>query len=658
MSEETSASDSGNAPKRQTERTFNTFTGFPISSDYSESVDKDTLIDEMQNKIGELLKVNQDFCEAKNEMETMRENLNQQQQLLETQRDEYEVQLAELKEKLREREETIASQKQQIQDLTEDKANLEGNIAELKQKLAHLMTRSDDEIQTHTGELRAVVEDKEKEIKDLRLQLDELKSAQVSSSDSAEQQKIENEKLQEKIEKQKGEIERHKAEYERMRAKLEKQAETINELEEKNKKLELTTAAAQGEVKHLKARDVIIKEKLSNREADYFAARDELQRALSFSPGFENVNAMLEFVTGQQKEVASLKAETKKANLTIKKCLKTIQKYEAAFEKMEEEAKDTDHKVKSLEGQVQHQKDKIDKLTKTGEYQKRRLMILPVFDKANRLLTQQLARIRESVHEEEGFVSIRSLASFIVMMNRWKNLCGTEKRYTGDSRNWWWMGSEKSLHLMTEQTAQKITALSNQLLVSNEQREQLEQRLREEQTKSVLTQSELETAKHQIERETTKNQQLESEIQDLHTKIDGRIDTKTYQEMTDKLKSLKEKNRKLKQTLQENDDELERLRSNLNQTKQKLTQQTAAMKQKEHNLQDVQLELFQVQDSVAHLRQGNAIKNRDIMSLERGLNKEKRMAAAMRMQNALLVGENRRLGVQVDTFRSKFDAQP
>ena len=92
-----------------------------------------------------------------------------------------------------------------------------------------------------------------------------------------------------------------------MRAKLEKQAETINELEEKNKKLELTTAAAQGEVKHLKARDVLIKEKLSNREADYFAARDELQRALSFSPGFENVNAMLEFVTGQQKMKLLLK---------------------------------------------------------------------------------------------------------------------------------------------------------------------------------------------------------------------------------------------------------------------------------------------------------------------------------------------------------------
>lgn len=651
-------SGSGEGQKNVPERTFNTFTGFPIYSDYSESVDKDTLIDEMQAKIGELLKVNQDLCEAKNEIEILRDDLSNQKQLLTTQRDEYESRIADLEDTIKEKDETISNQKMQILDLTEDKSQLEETIAQLKEKIARLQQQSDDDIQSRSDELRAVVEGKDQEIKDLKLQIDELRSAHVSSTDSAEQQKVENDKLQSRIEKQRNEIERQRAEYSRMRAKLEKQNEMITALEDQNKKLELANASAQGEVKHLKARDVIMKEKLSTREADYFAAKDELQRALSFSPGFENVNAMLEYVTAQQQEGVTLKNDLKKANLTVRKCLKTIQKYETAFQKLEEELSSSGLTIQSLETQVHHLKDKIATLTQTNEHQQRRLRILPVFDKSNRLLNRQIGLIRESINGEENIVSMRSVAALIVMINRWKNLTGTDKTYTEDSRNWWWMGSITSYQVTTDQISQKISTLNNQLSISNEQKQQLEQRLRDEQTKTVLIQSELDTTKGQLERESTKNEQLERDLRDLHTKIDGRVDPQKHQELLEKLTSVKDKYRKLKQTLKESDDEMEQVRAKLAQTKQQLTQQINVTKQKEQSLKDAQVELFQVKDGVAHLRQGSAIKSRDILSLERGLAKERNASASMRMQNALLVRENRRLGVQIDCIRSRLDAQP
>ena len=46
-----------------------------MMTDSSGSIDKDTLIDEMQTKIGELLRVNQELCTAKNQIETLKENI-------------------------------------------------------------------------------------------------------------------------------------------------------------------------------------------------------------------------------------------------------------------------------------------------------------------------------------------------------------------------------------------------------------------------------------------------------------------------------------------------------------------------------------------------------------------------------------------------------
>ena len=271
MSEESSQSQDLEV-KDASPQKFQSFTGFPISSDTSDTRDKDTLIDEMQAKFGELLKVNEDLCAARNEIEVLKESLSHKEKECDEKLQVYRDQIAQFEETVKEDQEVIADQKTQIEDLMEDNRNLKATVAELKQRIANMEQNSDNEVQhkvdTQTGQLRATVEDKDRQIRNLKQQLEALQTVHVSSSESVEQQRIENDRLQSHIERQTKEIDRHKEEKSKMNKRLQKQKETIESLEQRNRELEVELTAQRSEVKHMKERELLSKEKLGKKDAE------------------------------------------------------------------------------------------------------------------------------------------------------------------------------------------------------------------------------------------------------------------------------------------------------------------------------------------------------------------------------------------------------
>ena len=658
MSEESSQSQDLEV-KEASPQKFQSFTGFPISSDTSDTRDKDTLIDEMQAKFGELLKVNEDLCAARNEIEVLKESLSHKEKECDEKLQVYKDQIAQFEETVKEDQEVIADQKNQIEDLTEDNKNLKATVAQLKARIASMEQNSDNEVQhkvdTQTGQLRATVEDKDRQIRNLKQQLEALQTVHVSSNESVEQQRIENDRLQSHIERQTKEIDRHKEEKSKMNGRLQKQKETIESLEQRNRELEVELTAQRSEVKHMKERELLSKEKLGKKDADCFVAREELQRALAISPGFKDVDELLDFMMKQAKEVAALKQERKKERASLKKCLKTIKRYELALQEADKKVEEADLRARSFQEEMRAKSRVADRISRENEHIKRRLRVLPVFDKANSMLNQRLARIRESVRGEEDITSIRTLTAVAIMINRWRTLTGTEEKYTDDSRNWWWMNPEKSYEVTTEQIAERITSLNQELVRSQDEIKLLQESVRSEQRKVKAANAETATAKKEIDVKAAQIQQLEIQIQDLQAELETKIDPEEHNKALAEFKVIKDKYKKVKQKARENDLEMTNLQMDLSQTKQKLNQQITLTRQKERSVKDLQFELYQAQEGISYWRQGSTSKTKDMLALERGLVTQQRATAAVRMQNDVMAIENRRLGTQMNTYKRKLD---
>lgn len=659
MSEESSPEQDVEVPE-VSPPVFRSFNGFPISSETTESRDKDTLIDEMQAKFGELLKVNEELCAARNEIESLKEIIGQRQQDLDKQADGFKRRISELEDNLQEASDTIANQKQRIADLKDDNSRLESENAELKQKLATMIQNSDSEtrhkVDTQTGELRATVADKDREIAVLKQKLSELKTRQASSSDSVEHHKIENDKLQSRVERQQTEIDKHVEEKSKMNVRLQKQKEVIASLEQRTKELELELTATKSEVKNLKERELLGKEKLGKKDADCFVAREEVQRVLSISPGFKDIDELIDYMTKTSKETASLKEDVKQSHASLKKCLRRIKRYEAALQEADKRVDEAELKARSFQDEMRSKCRQADRLTKENERYQRRLRILPVFDKANSMLNQRLSRIRESIRGEEDITSVKTLTAAVIMITRWRHLVGTEEKYTDDSRNWWWMNPDNSYQVTTERIAEKITALDHEVSQLREETNMLKESLQSEKQKVKAAHSETEAAKRECDVQIAQNHQLQSQIEDLQAELETKIDPQVHQKTLAELKVIKEKYKKAKVAAKQNDMEMTNLQMSLSQARQKLNEQITLTRKKERSLKDAQIELFQAQEGIAYWRQGNAAKTKDLLALERGLTREQRTSAAVRMQNDVLALEHRKLGMQVNAYKKKISA--
>lgn len=646
-----SAASGEAAPKQQS--VF--FNMFPISSDSNDGIDKDTIIDQMQEKFGELLKENQELYSAKNQLNALKDKIVQLQHDKENEKHQFEDTITQYEYKCRDYEDKIASLNQKIQELKEDNDHLSNTVIELKRKLQQISQDSEDSIQeqvsSQTGELRATVVGKDKEIESLKKQLKELKNAYSSSSDSMGNVKIENERLSTNNEHLAQELKNCKETISNLNVKMTQLKDELRKEQSNSKSQELSLRDLKATKTTLTDQINTLKSQLTQKENELARANEEVQKVITFGDGFQNVTAALSHFQKVMNAVPKLKAELVVSQKNYKKAVKLYETTKSKIKEVEDNLK-AEKKTNAKYGQtIDANSVKIEQLKKRLNQCLEKLPLIPTLSNANNALSKELYQIRLLLDPNEIKYPLRSVIISIVMFKRWMSLPGSKRVYTNDRRNYYWLDN----HNDENPIISSIRSLQTKLNFAEQDNQQLHDVIEEK--KSTISKMSKKDEKKEKEYEDAikKAAELQEESEHLHKQIEEMVQQNDYKQLEGEYVSTKAKKKAHKETIKMNELEIEGLQNQLQESKQKIVQLTLQNKQKDRLMNDLKIELLQAQDGMCTLQQGIASKTIDILALERGLQRESRVKQAAVLEGSTLAIENRRLAIQITKNRRQFE---
>lgn len=634
--------------------TFNSNQAFnTTTSETTNSLNKDTIIDNLQEKMGELLQTNQELCSVRNQIEIIREkNI-----LLQSQLDQEKLiskQVPELQKEISEKNDMISRLTKQIDELKQTNESLNSKIDELNQKIEQILQNSEKEliqkVNFQTSELRSQIEIKNNEIQSLKQLINELKAQNTSSNESFVQERIEKERLAVMQADKEKENMQFKEEINKLTNKFRSFKEKHQKEKENNKNLMINLNKCQNEILKYKQKDQFVKERNAKLEKGLQEAKSIIRRILSIkNPQFETIDELKNYITQKNEENEMLKNELKTHKKTLKKFAFAIQKYEEKVLVLNESIVNTKSLDASLKDQYETQSRNIERLNNKLDVYLRKLSIIPVYENVTADLRNRLQEILSVVRPEIPEVTVRSLTIFIIMLRRWSTLPSiTEKTYVNDSRNWWWMKPPESQKLTSYDVNFVITSLKNDVERYKKLSEQLQYQI--EQNKYQLKESlKSEKTSHKtIRYNARKIADLESQVEELQKLANFDINSNSdYRSLREKLRNTEVELEETQEKLRESEIEISDLQISLSKTKQQLSDQCLLTKQKERALEDTKYQLFGAQNGMAKLKQGNNMRTKEILALERGIYKEQKKSAASNTQNAVLTLENRRMNFQI-----------
>lgn len=623
------------------------------TSETSNSANKDTIIENYEEKMAEFLKTNQELCSVRNQIQIIKEkNIVLQSQL--EQEKKISSQIPELQKEISEKSTLIINLKNQINDLKQNNDSLNSNIESLKQKIEQITQDSQNELKQkvnmQTSELKATIEIKNNEIQSLKQQLEELKALNTSNNESIIQSRIDKERLMAVQADKEKESLLFKEEMAKLTNKFKLIKEKHQKERENNQNLMITLNKYQSEIDKYKQKDQLTKERNEKLEQSLHEAKDLVRQVLSIrNPQFQTIEELNNYITHKKEENKFLKNELRTQKKTVKRFAFAIQKYEEKISNLNTNIAKAKTADASLKTQIETQLKDFEQLNNKLDICQRKLSIIPVYENVTADLRNRLQEILTVIRPEIPEVTVRSLCIFIIMLRRWKNLTGLlPKTYVSDSRNWWWMNPPESQKLTSSEISNLITSLRNKVEKYKNLSDQLQYQIEQYDQKLKDSQNCANKSSKTMRYNAKKIADLENQIEELEKLTHYDIKTNSeYQGLIERLKETEAELEETQQKLRESEIEVSNLQITLSRAKQQLSNQCLLTRQKERALEDTKYQLYSAQKGIAHLKQGNNMRTKEILSLERGIQKEKRNATSANTQNAVLTLENRRMNFMI-----------
>lgn len=636
-------------PKKQTESHLHN--GMALSGSGSSS-DKDSLLDEMQAKIGELLQISQELCSTRNQIDILNQKIRDQQQEFQRERGKLENKIRRLESAQDESTQTISTLQDHIRQLQDDNDQLNTASEQMKQQMKEMELKEQTQ-DKQTSELKKVIESKAKEVEELREELRQVKAAHSSSSEEVANQRAENRQLATMIRRSAKEKRRANADIAELNEMIGSLQKKLEEETGRTEELIIEQRKLQRELEESRAQEAEWKKKYDEKVEESAETATLIQQILDFPPGFENIETLQHFIEDKQQEVEALECEVKKGNKTIKKCWRMMKDYEHQLEAKGIEIGELDSKLVSHQSEAVKQSIQMKQLQNVIDHQNIRLRLIPVFDRTTSILAKRLSDLFTAVRGEEGpDFSLRPLITLVLMLLRWKTLPGTPRVYTEDSRNFWWMNTILNDKLNSEVILQGIAGLKAELSTSKAEILSLKSSLESIEDAKSQVDFKMKAIENELQSELHRRSAVELELSEARQMIESQIPADIHQELTTKMSRLQGKYDDAKSRLKQLQLEMITVQKSLTDTKQRLSQQMIITKQKDRMLDDAKIDLFEAQEGIIHLRGGNAAKTKDILALERGVNHHKRIARIASAENDILCLENRRMSVQLSRVRS------
>jgi chromosome segregation ATPase len=569
--------------------------------------DKDPLIDEMQERMGELLKYPQELCAARHEIDVLKHAMASEQRDHQDQAGKLEAALKTLHTENATLRQDLSVSEKRLSEVLREKEGLKSTIeslkAELKQAQETSVHQVEQQMTAQTKDFKRLTESKDRKIFDLSGRIEELKTTEAKNMDvivrqanDCEQLNRENAELVAKVDQLTRENTVALHDIDLFRRQLEDYEGLLAAEKQKRKKSEAALVSMTNE-----------KTQLERIRTDKEAEIEGLVAKLGV---IDELNAQL---TEEQEAHTITQVKGDKTKRRYKRLLQEIQARDQQLEEAVKELGEVQTNVESLQQSKANLEQQREALQARIVKFERKIQIGSAISTAHKELAHELSRIRETAVGQQP-IRFRSILLAAVMVSRWRELVGQPKEFGDIKRAWWWTATTDDDVIIPkiQSLAQTVEDLKATIELERHRAEAAERTHRE-----ACDQIEVYEQKVQkCETEMTELQQKIAEVQDM-------VPREEYAVLAEKHSQTRHSLKEAKRTIQEERNKVDDLAQQVLQFEAQTRTQHARLDLAGKTSRVREEKLLKAQDELNLLKLELQAKTREQLSLERGFVKER-----------------------------------
>lgn len=613
----------------------------------SSSSENHEYFDKIQEKIEELLDINKDLYESKKKNGILQETLKNERINYSTKEQEYENKINEFQSEIAQNQKSIEYMKNKLQDLQKENSSLKEDLKLKNEEKQRIENEKNAEItknvELQTKELKNCLQKAENEILELKSKLSKAKESNLTNSELVNQKQLEIDQLNDDqiqletlTQNQSKYIQNANEKLISYKSIIKESKGIIIALQKKLQESQDLNLQTQNELDSYKHKYEKCKEKISDLQC-------KVKALLPQGDGFASIDMVLSNFNRQREQLTNLKKNSIEQQTQLEKCQKLIEEEKQQLRKRDED-------IANLQENLERTKNENENLLLNSKMISKKLtqahnknLIGKLLEKANKELSTQLNNIYSILHSNDGCITFRSLIYSIIIMKRLRKVNTSSQTFEFIEQNWWWMKiSNKHFNDLKDDVLALIN--TKQSAIESE-------KTNKQKTNSLLveTSKSLKDAEEEITNLLEQSDEKDKIIHEMQQTIDEQeklinqtVTPKEYKHLMKKMKKDQAKISFYEALVQSKEELIKEQREKLKKAENELNCKTLLCKQKENALQNARCAIVQEMEGSAKLEQEMKAKTKDILSLERQINNQKRANHSAQAQIDSLSIENKR----------------
>lgn len=441
-----------------------------LLADADGNTDKDILIDEMRLKLGDLLKRNQELCSIQKENLVLKQEISTIQTDFQKERQQYSAEIEQLKNELlmqNEKVNNILAKNEKLKSINLDNKNemreLQTHCQQMKDDLENVYKKYGNQL----DELKNIISEKDGVIHNLKIKINELEMQNSVNSNAFAQQQAEFEKLGQETIGYQGKVET-------LEKKTKQQNKQMKHLNKSIDAKDTSILSLKKKLGKIRNENSTLKDTISQNSDAISTYKDKLDQIskLCKSTDYENLPQCISKIKHENK---ALRKAIKASQEALHEIQESLQQAQQDIENKQFEINNITNESKQIQNELIQKSDSLEMtirdLNDKIVHFRKRDQVGQTLSRINQLLFERIRKMTLIIENKEETILLKPMVHAAIMLNRWKNLCGTKKEYISDGRNWWWLASSERI----EQRDQIIEFLEKNISELNETKEQLKQ---------------------------------------------------------------------------------------------------------------------------------------------------------------------------------------
>ena len=639
-------------PTNSSQKSFNISTGKDsedfLEDDEVDSPTKDELIDQMQEKFGQMLIENQRFNEVKSQNEVLKSTIQSMETKFNSERNDFELRIASLQ-----KQNEILSEKNN--DLMNRISELEAENIELKNQMNALRSRMQEERQKSTEDFEAQKLRKSNSyaanLAIKNQQINELKSIIQNLTD-------ESSSMDSQVKKERIQFKQLQEEYDRVQSENKKQQKQLRILSGEIMKLHSTNEDKDKEIRNLNEENnelvhqlqqanennQVQQELVSKIRGELQNEKNHISQLTSILPFNGNVEDYAESLKSLLDQKNQFQNDLTSATSQLKKAANAIRKNQDSINALSHDVESERLKNVHLQKVIDDHESKNEKLITQIKALSQTRASSSVLTKAFGYLCRQIDQLYETLDGKKA--SLRPLITTFILLKRWQLILGTQQFYVSDQRNWWWLESSMYHSNPYDKVLDKIKEAAktrNQVLEENEELRQL---LRQ-------ASASISEAEKVISEYTDQNNVLQKKLSSydaISDKLNEQLDGLEYIDvikLKEECESYQDKINSMKTEMEKMEKEKAKIMDECNLQGKKASDEVALRKKFQKECDLLRGEVNALIQRIQLMEVNQKRKESDMLALERKLRVQKNIAQDAVSQGFVITKENRKLSEKV-----------